>query len=80
MLCAVVALAMVALPMSAHATYPGGKGNISFLDNESDRGNAGETDLRLITPTGKFVDAAIQHCGYDQNEDPSSAMGCPRSR
>lgn len=76
MLCAAVALAAVSMPVSAHATYPGGKGDITFVDNESDRGNAGFTDLLRISPSGKVL-GSIKRCEFEQNEGP--ATGCASS-
>lgn len=76
MLFAAVALAAVAMPMSAHATYPGGKGNITFVDDESDRGDAGFTDLVRLSPKGKALGFLVQ-CKFDQGEGP--ATGCASS-
>jgi Tol biopolymer transport system component len=76
-LCAAVALAMVSLPPSAHAAYPGGKGNIAFVDGESDRGGEGFTDLRLLAPTGDVLNPAIQHCAFHEFEDLPDERGCP---
>lgn len=71
LLCASIAVGAVWMPMSAHATYPGGKGNITFLDAESDRGDAGFTDLLRITPKGKVLGSLLR-CESDQGEQPSS--------
>lgn len=72
MLFAAVALAAAATPVSAHATYPGGKGDITFRDNESDRGDAGFTDLTRLSPRGKVL-GTLQRCSYDQGEGPAKA-------
>lgn len=76
MLCGVTLVAVIALPSTAYATYPGGKGSITFVDNESDRGDAGFTDLSRITPKGTRV-PSLARCEYDQGEGP--AKDCPSS-
>jgi len=73
---AAVALAVASMPMSAHATYPGGNGDITFVDDESDRGAAGFTDLVRISPRGKNL-GSIVRCAYEQGEGP--ATGCASS-
>jgi WD40-like Beta Propeller Repeat len=75
-LCGVVALAALSIATPAHATYPGGKGEITFVDSESDRGDAGFTDLTRLSPKGKTLGSLV-HCRYDQGEGP--ATGCASS-
>lgn len=74
---AAVALATVSLPPSAHAAYPGGKGNIAFVDGSSDRGGEGGTDLVLLAPTGRVLRASIRHCAFHEFEDLPDERGCP---
>jgi hypothetical protein len=69
-------LAAVSMPVAAHATYPGGNGDITFVDNESDRGEAGFTDLVRISPRGNRL-GSIVRCEYGQFEGP--ATGCASS-
>jgi Tol biopolymer transport system component len=76
---AALVLAMLSLPLSAHASYPGANGNIAFVDDESDRGGEGFTDLRLLAPTGRVLRRAIQHCAFHEFEDRPDEKGCPGS-
>jgi hypothetical protein len=75
-LCAAVALAVMGMPTLAHATYPGANGDVTFVDSESDRGDAGFTDLIRLSPRGKTL-GSIVRCAYDQGEGP--AKGCASS-
>lgn len=68
---------MLSLPLPADATYPGGNGNIAFVDAESDRGGEGFTDLRLLARTGAVLNAQVQHCAFHEFEDLPDERGCP---
>ena len=73
------ACAALGLPAAAEATYRGANGNIAVVESNSDRGGEGDTDLRLLGPSGGTVNRSLQHCAYHEFEDLPDERFCPSS-
>lgn len=73
-LCGAVVLAGAAMPSAAHATYPGAKGSISFVDDDFGSGG-GYMDLVRLSSKSKRQPSLIR-CQYVTFEGRS---GCPSS-
>jgi Tol biopolymer transport system component len=74
-----VACVVLAFPAAAQASYAGRNGNIAVIEGNSDRGDQGDTDLRLLRSSGKVLNKSLQHCAFDGNANLPDERFCPSS-
>ena len=71
------AMISLAVPAIAQATFPGSNGRIAVIEDYSDRGGEGATDLRLLSSGGAVLNPSLQHCAFHEFEDLPDERNCP---